>query len=260
MIIGEEIKNSIYQSIVKEDPLHAAMFVKNWKRYKLSAELFLSLPDVKKEDEILDYGCGFPFIAKIMALSGYRVTGYEPYATEEELKVGRLLGLENNYITALPENKQYDHILMIDVIEHLAVISPFMEKIYSILKTGGFLFISTPNVMRFDMWKKFVFRKTGHPTSLMKYLKARDHYHNHQREFTMNELIATLKYFNFSEIILKTIRDTQPTVAELNTYHQLLGDGQKFSSSISSKMIRMILKLFPASVRNNNLFIAGQKK
>lgn len=260
MLIGDEIKNAIYGSIKQEDPLHAAMFLKNWKRYKMSAELFLSLHAVKKSDSILDYGCGFPFVMKIISEAGYQITGYEPYATEDEKSVAAILGMENMYLTKLPAQKTYDHILMIDVIEHLAVIAPFMENIYELLNPGGILFISTPNVMRFDMWKKFVFRKTGHPTSLMKYLKATDHYHNHQREFTMDELITTLKYFKFSDIQLKTIRDTQPTIAELNTYHQLLNDGQKFSSSFNSKMIHLILKLFPASVRNNNLFVAAGKK
>ena len=257
--VPEEIMQSIYDKIKSADPLHAAMFLKNRKRYQMSAELFLSLPGVKKTDEILDYGCGFPFVVKIISEAGYQITGYEPYATDNEKRMAKLLGVENIYLNVLPENKIYDHILMIDVIEHLAVISPFMEKIYSMLKPGGILFISSPNVMRFDMWKKFVFRKTGHPTSLMKYLKATDHYHNHQREFTMDELITTLKYFKFNDIILKTIRDTQPTIAELNTYHQLLNDGQKFSSSLTSKIINGILKLFPASVRNNNLFVAGRR-
>lgn len=257
--LPEEIMQSVYDKIKSADPLHAAMFLKNRKRYQMSAELFLSLPGVKKTDEILDYGCGFPFMVKIISEAGYQITGYEPYATEDEQRIAGLLGIEKKYLIELPANKTFEHILMIDVIEHLAVISPFMEKIYSMVKPNGILFISTPNVMRFDMWKKFVFRKTGHPASLIKYLKATDHYHNHQREFTMDELITTLKYFKFNDIILKTIRDTQPTVAELNTYHQLLNDGQKFSSPVSSKIINGILKLFPAAVRNNNLFVAGRK-
>ena len=258
--VPEEIMQLVYDNIKSADPLHAAMFLKNRKRYQMSAELFLSLPGVKKTDEILDYGCGFPFIVKIISEAGYQITGYEPYATEDEKRIAGLLGIEKKYLTELPANKLFDHILMIDVIEHLAVISPFMEKIYSMVKPDGILFISTPNVMRFDMWKKFVFRKTGHPTSLMKYLKATDHFHDHQREFTMDELITTLKYFKFNDIILKTIRDTQPTIAELNTYHQLLNDGQRFSSSVSSNIINGILKLFPAAVRNNNLFVAGRKE
>ncbi len=258
-MIQEDLRLSIYNSIKTETPVLAAMFLKNWKRYKVSAELFLKIPGVTPQDTILDYGCGVPFVVKILRASGFNVIGYEPYATPEHLQVVKLLGLEEFYTGNLDQHKKFDHILMIDVIEHLAVITPDMEFIYDHLTGNGTLFISTPNVMRFDMWKKFIFRKTGHPTSIQKFLRASDHYNNHQREFTMNELVITCKYFKFDQIVMQKYADTQPTNAQLNAYHQLLNDGLSFKPSLKEKIQNGILFFFPASVKYNNLFVAAKK-
>ena len=259
MVITEKLKESIYGMIKESAPLSGAMFLKNWKRYKMSAELFMSLPQVKPGDSILDYGCGSPIVVKLLSACGYNITGFEPYAGPNELKVAQLLQLENNYVTQLAPGTQYQHVIMIDVIEHLAVIQPEMQKISSLIQPGGLLFISTPNVLRFDMWKKFVLRKTGHPTHITKYLEATDHYRNHQREFTMAELITTLKYFKFSKIVFQKIGDTQPTAEELNAYHQLLNDGLVYKNSINGIIQKWVLQLFPSSFKNNNLFIAAIK-
>ena len=258
--VSDSLKQSIYNSIKKDAPLHAAMFLKNWKRYKMSAELFMNLPDVNTNNTILDFGCGVPFVVKILTEHGYKITGFEPYANEKEMKVVSLLGLENNYISKLESGRLYDNVLMIDVIEHLAVITPVMENIYALLGPSGILFISTPNVLRFDMWKKFVFRKTGHPTNIDKYLNATDHFKNHQREFTMEELILTCKHFKFGEILLRFYGDTQPSNAQLNEYHKLLEDGLTFKPSLKEKLQNLILILFPPSFKNNNLFVAARKK
>ncbi|MBC8046643.1 MAG: methyltransferase domain-containing protein [Fimbriimonadaceae bacterium] len=258
-VVTDELKLSIYEKIKFDSPLYAAMFFKNWKRYKTSAELFISSSGVKQHDTVLDYGCGFPFVVNILTELGYIVTGYEPYAGEDELHITKLLGMEKNYQTKLDLQIQYDHILMIDVIEHLAVIKPLMEEIHRLIKPGGTLFISTPNVMRFDMWKKFVSRKTGHPTYIMKYLKASDNFRNHQREFTMQELLIAVKHFNFNQILLQTIRDTQPSIADLNAYHKLLGDQQTFRTSSWATLQNFILNFFPASFKNNNLFVTARR-
>ncbi len=259
-VVSDTIKQTIYASIINDAPLYAAMFLKNWKRYKMSAELFMNLPDVNTNNNILDFGCGVPFVVKILTESGYNVTGYEPYANVSEMSVVKLLELEDKYIKELESDIQYDNILMIDVIEHLAVITPTMEMINSKLKPGGILFISTPNVMRFDMWKKFVFRKTGHPTNIVKYLNASDHFKNHQREFTMAELVLTCKHFKFNEILLKIYGDTQPTNAQLNEYHKLLEDDLTFTPSIKERVQNIFLLFFPSSFKNNNLFVAARKK
>lgn len=255
-----QLKQKVLDRIEQKLPVRTAMFLKNWKRYILSVKLFIRASGVKQSDTILDYGCGFPFIVFMLRDLGYNITGYEPYAGDEELEMSALLGLEQNYTTKLNADERFDHILMIDVIEHLSVIKPVMESIYDLTTAGGGLFVSTPNVMRFDMWKKFVFRRTGHPTPLQTFLTSDDNYRNHQREFTLDELVITLKHFKFTEITLRTVEDTQPGIDELNAYHKLLGDKKIFKRSAGDSMQHVLLKLLPASVQFNNLFVYGRKK
>lgn len=254
-----EIKESIYKKVEITSPVYAAMLLKNWKRYAMSVNLFLSSSKPLKTDVILDYGCGFPFVVAILSELGFTVFGYEPYATEQELEIAKMLDIAHVYQTKLQQDVVYDHLLLIDVIEHLSIIKPIMEEIYALVKTKGTLFISTPNVLRFDMWSKFVFRKTGHPQQLEKYLASDNNYKNHQREFTLNELLKTVKYFNFKEIVLSAIKDTQPSIKELNDYHTLLRDNIILKRTITGAIQNTILKFFPASFRNNNLFVCARK-
>ncbi|MDB5272134.1 MAG: hypothetical protein JWO58_501 [Chitinophagaceae bacterium] len=254
------IKDKIYRAVIEKSPGRAAMFIKNWRRYEACVDYILSVAKPSSSVTVLDYGCGHPFVSRILIDLGYRVIPYEPYAGEEEFHTAELLGIRELYKTTLQEGEQYDVVLMIDVIEHLSIIKPIMLDVNSKTKTGGLLFISTPNVLRIEMWLSFVLRQTGHPQPLNKFLNGDNNYSNHQREFTMGELKQTLQHFGYN-VIKASCRVTSPTHAELVQYHSF--SGVKIPTlSFKKKMLNSVYDLFRVvapSKFSNNLLMVGKK-
>ena len=255
-----KIKDNIYRSVIEKAPARAAMFIKNWKRYEACVKYILSVAKPSADSTVLDYGCGHPFVAKILIDLGYRVIPYEPYAGEEELYTAELLGIRELYKTTLVEGDQYDLVLMIDVIEHLSIIKPIMLDVQGKTKTGGLLFVSTPNVLRIEMWLSFVLRQTGHPQPLNMFLNGDNNYSNHQREFTMAELKQTLQHFGY-KVIKASCCVTSPTHQELLQYHSFSGVKTP-AISFKKKMLNVVYDMFRVlapSKFSNNLLIVGKK-
>lgn len=247
-------------------PLVAAMFRKNARRYRAVAEWFLAQAKPDPASRILDFGCGHPFMTRILRDQGFSVTGYEPYATEaDEIRTAGCLGVGDAYRTRLEPGERFEHILMVDVIEHLAVISPVMEAVRDLAAPGASLTISTPNVMRLDMWLSFLSRSTGHPQPLDVYLRSRDHFTHHQREFTQDELRRTVRFFGFKPGP-ESVVDTRPDADDLRRYHALSGKHKiKGQAEVAAQgglrrlkrfLSEFLIRGFPERFANNLLLIA----
>jgi 2-polyprenyl-3-methyl-5-hydroxy-6-metoxy-1,4-benzoquinol methylase len=251
----------ITEMLSKELPVLSSMLQKNRRRYIAVAKWFLERVQPKPNSIILDYGCGHPLMVKILRNLGLNIVGYEPFATETgEMHTAEILGLSHEFYTQIDKDTHFDHMLMVDVIEHLAVISSVMKEIHNLVKPGGTITISTPNVMRIEMWADFVLRSTGHPQTLENYLHATDHYTHHQREFTHAELVRTVRYFGFEPVYASTV-DTRPDPDDLSRYHQLLGKEITLSKKSSIKSVKhsifeILIKLFPIYFANNLLLTA----
>lgn len=102
--------------------------------------------------KILDIGCGGGLLSEPMARLGAEVTGID--ASEKNIKIASLhaekQGLNINYICTSAEDlaakkKQFDIVLNMEVIEHVADVSSFMNASCDLLKPGGLMFIATIN-------------------------------------------------------------------------------------------------------------------
>src|SRR4051794_14978051 len=100
-------------------PARGAMVRKNWRRYSSVVEFFMAHARPQPGQLVLDYGCGFPFVAAMLIRRGVNVRAYEPYATDEESGVAEALGLRDHFCTQLPPGETFSHVLLVDVIEHL---------------------------------------------------------------------------------------------------------------------------------------------
>jgi 2-polyprenyl-3-methyl-5-hydroxy-6-metoxy-1,4-benzoquinol methylase len=257
----QNVQHAILEKLADKKPDTAAMFLKNWKRYEASLQFLDKAGVLKKETRILDYGCGHPVVAAMLLKLGYNCVPYEPYAGQGELSSAELLGIRDSYKTTLGAAETFDVVLMIDVIEHLSIIKPVMQDVQAKVKPGGFLFISTPNVMRAEMWLAFVFRQTGHPQALNHYLESDDNYTHHQREFTMGELKRTVKHFGFSTVH-EDCRDTRPGIKELNRLRAAKQQAQKSEKgklSLKHFLHKLLIALFPGKMNNNLLLLAKKK-
>ncbi len=101
---------------------------------------------------MLDIGCGGGLVCEPLARLGADVTGID--ATEENIGVAHLhaeqmgLTIDYRHTTAeamVQQNKQYDIVFALEIIEHVADIDAFLDAANALVKPGGLLFMSTLN-------------------------------------------------------------------------------------------------------------------
>ncbi|WP_068083963.1 bifunctional 2-polyprenyl-6-hydroxyphenol methylase/3-demethylubiquinol 3-O-methyltransferase UbiG [Polycladidibacter stylochi] len=102
--------------------------------------------------KILDIGCGGGLLSEPMARMGASVTGAD--ASEKNIKVASVHaqenGLEIDYRAETAEQlvaagEQFDVVLNMEVIEHVADVDLFLESCAKLVKPGGLMFIATLN-------------------------------------------------------------------------------------------------------------------
>ena len=104
-----------------------------------------------KSLNILDIGCGGGLISEPMSRLGANVTGID--ASEKNIKIASLHAKRNNlkinYINSSPEqlneNKVYDVILNLEVVEHVANLDLYLSSCSKLLKKNGIMFVATLN-------------------------------------------------------------------------------------------------------------------
>lgn len=105
----------------------------------------------KKAGGILDLGCGTGSFLNTMSKSGWQVKGLEP--DEQAAAISKkLYGIEPLVPEALFElpEKSFDAITMWHVLEHVHDLNDYLEKLRSLLKPQGKLFVAVPNYTSFD--------------------------------------------------------------------------------------------------------------
>jgi 2-polyprenyl-6-hydroxyphenyl methylase/3-demethylubiquinone-9 3-methyltransferase len=102
-----------------------------------------------KNLKLLDVGCGGGLIAEPMTRLGAKVTGID--ASEKNIKVAKFhaeqMNLKINYLATTPENlnEQFDVILCLEIIEHVADVDLFIRSCSKLLKKNGIIFFATLN-------------------------------------------------------------------------------------------------------------------
>jgi 2-polyprenyl-6-hydroxyphenyl methylase/3-demethylubiquinone-9 3-methyltransferase len=98
---------------------------------------------------LLDVGCGGGLIAEPMTRLGAKVTGID--ASEKNINVAKFhaeqMNLKINYLCATPEklNEQFDVILCLETIEHVADVDLFIKSCAKLLNKNGIIFFATLN-------------------------------------------------------------------------------------------------------------------
>lgn len=101
---------------------------------------------------LADIGCGGGLLCEPMTRLGFAVTGVD--ASEKNIGVAKLhatqSGLDIRYLATTAEDiagkqEQFDVVLALEIIEHVADVEFFVASLAAIVKPGGLLFISTLN-------------------------------------------------------------------------------------------------------------------
>jgi 2-polyprenyl-6-hydroxyphenyl methylase/3-demethylubiquinone-9 3-methyltransferase len=98
---------------------------------------------------LLDIGCGGGLLCEPLTRLGFTVTGID--AGDKNIAIAKLhaeeMGLAIDYRTALPEqlDQQFDVVLAMEVIEHVADVEQFLAACSARLKAGGAFCAATLN-------------------------------------------------------------------------------------------------------------------
>lgn len=100
---------------------------------------------------ILDVGCGTGAFLNTMQQKGWQVKGVEPDSDARNM-ARRLYDLEIAPPEALEafDSAFFDAITLWHVLEHVHELHPYMDRLHSLLKPNGRLFIAVPNYQSLD--------------------------------------------------------------------------------------------------------------
>ena len=157
--LSYELKNEDAFLKLQQLALKDAGFSKLEKKFFAEAEK-LRAP----APSILDIGCATGALIASLREKGWRVTGVEispsaDYAKNERKLDVRNIPLEENHFP----DSSFNVILASHLIEHLNDPKIFLEETYRILKSNGYLFITTPDISGFQSrlfgsrWRSAIF-------------------------------------------------------------------------------------------------------
>jgi len=145
------------------------------------------------------------------------------------------------------DDESVDIAFSLDVIEHLTSPTHMLLEAYRVLKTGGYLLLTTPNVTRIGSVFKLIIGKSNYDRLIpIDYYNEDDEWRPHFREYTMEELSILLEGIGFK-------------ITEKKFF---IGDCTKFNrKSFQQKsidLVKMPFHLIP-HFRGNILVVAGKE-
>jgi 2-polyprenyl-3-methyl-5-hydroxy-6-metoxy-1,4-benzoquinol methylase len=112
--------------------------------------------------DVLDIGCGEGILAAALSKNGNRVTGADilPRAANESVLEQYFSVDLNEGIAPMVEalhGKNFDRVLLLDVVEHLVRPEPLLRQIRRVLKPDGRLILSVPNIANLTIRMSLLF-------------------------------------------------------------------------------------------------------
>ena len=113
--------------------------------YKCPADILQSLKGLK----ILDTGCGGGLVSEALARMGATVTGIDADAVAIDVarEHARLSGLKIDYRNQTSDTleDQFDVVLALEIVEHVASVDKFVDDCVNLCKSDGLIIFSTLN-------------------------------------------------------------------------------------------------------------------
>lgn len=184
--------NSVYNQILNTFPTKYRTQIKSrimftWNRI---------YPLIKPGDYIAEIGAG-PMLILAKQIKETKVMGLDLTDSQSSLYKKfnidlRLCDIQNSPLPI--KDSSLNIIFLLEVIEHLCMYPhDLFDKIFQKLKPGGYLILTTPNLLRFSNRFRTIFGKSP----LINYFEKTPEGSNHIREFVPDEMVYYLKKSGF---------------------------------------------------------------
>ncbi|HUK01348.1 MAG TPA: class I SAM-dependent methyltransferase [Steroidobacteraceae bacterium] len=186
---------------------------------RIAFDLEIAHKYVSPGSSVLEVGSIPLLFTSALSRSGYRVTGCD-LAPERYSTAIRALDLAvvkcDVEREALPfETQSFDAVAFNELFEHLRINPIFtLREVFRVLKTGGSLMLSSPNLRSLDGIVNFLFKNEAHSCCedvFKEYMKLEEIGHmGHVREYTTNEVVHFLERIGFevTDVIYRGELDT----------------------------------------------------
>ena len=128
--------------------------------YRLHSDIFgLVKPCLKNKMHVIDFGCGQGAFSQRLIDSGLIVDGCDINTGQIKAEINRKFNIDlNNDLDPSLFPEKYDLAVALEIVEHLHDPWKFLTGCLSILKPGGILVLSTPNISNFVSRLRFLMR------------------------------------------------------------------------------------------------------
>ena len=137
-----------YYRVYDEAPENSIYDELTTKSYRNVLSKFLGLVG---KGEILDIGCGKGDFVRVATREGWQATGID--LSESAVRIAQRFSIPVVKLDFLSKDifsNSYDIITMFEVLEHLQHPVQFLRKAESVIRSGGLLYITTPNFNSLD--------------------------------------------------------------------------------------------------------------
>lgn len=121
------------------------------RNYTLNQKAGLIIGQTVKQGNILDLGAGIGAFLNTMKQKGWEITGIEPDegARQQAKNLFNIELNETSNLNQLPENS-FDAVTLWHVLEHVHRLHSYIERLKTLLKPNGKIFIAVPNYKSLD--------------------------------------------------------------------------------------------------------------
>jgi glycosyltransferase involved in cell wall biosynthesis len=153
----------------------------------------LAIDSIPPNSRVLDIGCGGGYVGVELRKKGCKVTGMDIYPLEEDVVLDKFHQADINYCK-LPDGREFDYVIILDMIEHLHSPEEFMNRLKKAVKLTPDLkiIVTTGNIGFFVQRLMLLF-------GIFNYGRRGILDRTHTRLFTF----SSMKDLNFKENIIK---------------------------------------------------------